>query len=118
VDAAAKAGASRTSGGDSGHQAGDSRDERGELGVSPALRGTKNVQRSGIEARHPATERQADMDRLASYDDGIAMRGAAAMRGDAPVAAATPPPVTEAARLSRTETSYVQAWMKASGQHR
>ena len=61
---------------------------------------------------------QADMTQLATYDDELTLPGAATMRSGSEVAAATPPPATESTRLTPTEASYVQAWMKASARRR
>ena len=121
IDAAASAASAQAAGAGSGREAGESRDDRAELGVSPAPPGTLAVQRSAARGRRPSAERQADPDRQADYDDEPSARAAAAPPAEpaaVAAAAATPPPVTPTARLTATETSYVQAWMKASAQRR
>jgi hypothetical protein len=117
--AAAAAGATgQTVGASTGREAGDSPDLRAEVGVSRAQGGTIPVQRSTSGLHDPASGRRADMDQQAQYDDELHARAAAAgAEGPAP-AAATPPAASDATRLTRTETSYVQAWMKASGRRR
>lgn len=117
-DAAPTVGATQASGAGSGRDAGDSRDERAGTGVSRALRSTMLVQKRESSVRRSSRERQADMDQLASFDDDLSVHRAATVREDAAPAAATPPPATEAMRLTPTEATYVQAWLKASGQRR
>jgi hypothetical protein len=118
-DATPAAGAApRATGAGAGRDAGDSPDERADVGVSRLPQGTIAVQRSEVKARHPAAESLADMDRLASYVDEPSIQGTAATRAPPAVPAAMPPAATQDTRLTPTETSYVQAWMKASGQHR
>jgi hypothetical protein len=118
VEAAAAARSAQGTGTGSGRDAGDSRDERADVGVSRALRGAIPVQRSELRALRTSTERQADMDRLATYDEDQSMHGEATARAGPTPAAATPPPVTEATRLTPAETTYVQAWMRASERRR
>jgi hypothetical protein len=71
-----------------------------------------------VSHRRASDARQADMNRLGAYDDEQPARGTAATRSDVSPAAATPPAATEATRLTATETSYVQAWMKAGERRR
>lgn len=114
ADAVPKAGSTTAAGAGSGRDAGDSRDERADVGVSRALRGATPVQRSERGVPPLSAQRQADMDRLATYTEDHSMPVAGAKWVGPSPAAATPPAVTEATRLTPTETSYVQAWMKAS----
>lgn len=108
-------GRTQASGSGGGREAGDSRDTRADVGVSPVLPGVLPVQRSTSTGRPSSPDRQADMDHLAAFDpDASAPGGAGRPAGPEP-AAATPPPATDATRLTATESSYVQAWMKASG---
>ena len=111
-------GTTQASGTGAGRDAGDSRDDRADVGVSRALRGTIPVQGSESRALRASTERRADMGQAATYDEELPMQGAATKRVGPVVAAATPPLATEATRLTPTETTYVQAWMKASGRQR
>ena len=117
-DGSAAAGTAQSPGAGAARQAGQSRDERAGAGVSKWLRGTMAVQRPQARDRRLSPEKQADMDRLGSYDDDPALPGSGAMRTDAAPAAATPPPVTAALRLSPAESTYVQAWLKASARNR
>ncbi len=117
-DAASKAVTTQASGAGSGRNAGDSRDDRVDAGASRVARSTIQVQRRESSERRPSLERQADVDQLATFDDDLPMRRPA-MEGEHPApAAATPPPATDATPLTPTRAAYVQAWMKASRQHR
>ena len=112
------AGTGDSAGTGTGNKAGDSRDARGDTGVSPAPRGTITVPGTQSTPWLGSAERQADRGRLGSYDGEPSMPGAAAMPALAVAAAATPPAARETTRLSPAETSYVQAWMKANAQRR
>lgn len=116
--AAATPGATQATGTGSGREAGDSRDKRADVGVSRALRGTMRVTRSERGAGRVSADQRADMDQLATYDEDHTRPRATPMRVEASVAAATPPALPEPTPLSPTETSYVQAWLKASARHR
>ena len=118
VDTAAESGRSQAAATGSGREAGDSRDNRTEVGASRAAPGTTAVQRSRSRARRPSAERQADVNELAAYDEEPTMPGTAPGQAEPDPAAATPPPATPSMRLTTTEAGYVQAWMKASGQRR
>jgi hypothetical protein len=76
------------------------------------------LQRSASRRPRPSTDKQADMERAATFDEEPSRDRAVTMREGAEVAAAAPPPATESHRLTPAETSYVQAWMKASARHR
>ena len=117
VDARASAGTGRSAGAVSGRDVGDSPDARVEQGVSRAAAGTIAQPRSGPTLALAGGERQADMEQAAGFDESMTPGGASS---GALVAApaATPPRAVAAARLSPTETSYVQAWMKATGRSR
>jgi hypothetical protein len=115
VDAGAATGT--TAGSGSGRQAGDSPDDRADVGVSRALQGTMTVQRSASSGRRSPGDEQADLERSAEYDDRLAVQDAAAAAAPAP-AAATPPAAAGFARLAPTEATYVQAWMKANAARR
>ncbi|MEP7138523.1 MAG: hypothetical protein ABI745_02775 [Caldimonas sp.] len=115
-EATAAAGSLQPSEKVSGRNAGDSRDERADAGVSRMAGGTMVLKRAGSDAS-TTRDRQADMTRVAGFDDSSAEAVVRAARGALVAAAATPPPATNAARLSPAETHYVQAWMKASGRN-
>ena len=121
ADGAAETGTAPSPGTGAGREAGDSPDSRAAVGISKPLRGALAVQRSQLKDRRLAPEEQADMDRLGRYDDDLAPQARLALRSDAGLAAppaATPPPVSQAHRLSPTESGYVQAWLKASALNR
>lgn len=117
-DAASRAATGHATGAGSGRDAGDIRDDRADAGVSRVTRGTIQVQRRESSERRPSLERRADVDQLATFDDDSTMHRTAAEREDPALAAATPPPATDAAPLTPTKAAYVQAWMKASRQRR
>ncbi len=112
--AAAADAAAHSAGASTGREAGDSPDLRADVGVSRAQGGTMPVQRSTSGLHHPASGRRADREQQARYDDELPLRAAAAGGEGPAAAAATPPAATDTTRLTPTETSYVQAWMKAS----
>jgi hypothetical protein len=116
AEPARASGSTQTAGG--GRVAGDSRDERSAPGVSRALQGTIAVTRTAARAASAPADLQADMTQLATYRDDLPLPVAAMMYSGSEVAAATPPPATESTRLTPTEASYVQAWMKASARRR
>jgi hypothetical protein len=97
-----------------GRDLGDSRDDRADVGVSRAARGSFGVPASELPGGPAADAWRADAGESADYtaDGGPAGR-AAGDRLPEP-AAARPPPATDSLGLSPTEASYVQAWMKAS----
>ena len=94
----------------SGRDAGDSRDDRADAGVSRALPGTSSAPPNEPTSRHSKTGWRADMGQQATFDDDFTTRPAARASAE-PVPAATPPPAARTARLSPTEAAYVQAWM-------
>ena len=115
--AAPAAGATQTAGSGGASQAGDSADKRADPGVARALRGTMAMQDRALGATRLSGQRQADFEQIASYDSDEqgANRGDTAPPRRVPAAAAaTAPPATASMQLTPTETSYVQAWMKAS----
>ncbi len=115
--AAPTAGATQTAGSGGASQAGDSADKRADPGVARALRGTMAMQDRALAATRLSGQRQADFEQIASYDSDEqgANRGDTAPPRRVPAAAAaTAPPATASMQLTPTETSYVQAWMKAS----
>jgi hypothetical protein len=118
IDAVSAAGETKASGGGSGRDAGDSRDDRANAGVSRIAPRTIPAQKLAAVALRPLPDRQADMDQLAEYHEERSMQQAATPLADRAPAAATPPAVTDAAQLTPTEATYVQAWMKASGRRR
>ena len=117
-DASPTAATTQTSGAGSGRDAGDSRDDRADAGVSRVPRSTIQVQRRESNERRPSLERQADPDQPAMFDDDLPMLRTATERENPAIAAATPPPATDATPLTPTRAAYVQAWMKASRQLR
>ncbi len=118
VDASVAAGQSRSADVVSGRDAGDSPDTRADVGVSRPPTGTIPGPRFGSRERLAAADRRADMDQPADFDDRVSTPGSARPVAAVAVAAATSPPAAQTARLSPTETSYVQAWMKATGRSR
>ncbi|MFM9914894.1 MAG: hypothetical protein ACKVOX_03715 [Rhizobacter sp.] len=112
------AGATPLVGGSSGRDAGDSRDEAAGGGTSRALRGTIPVQRLELVARRPLADRRADPGQVANYDEELSKRSAVAKQVDADPAAATSPVAATDSWLTSTETTYVQAWLKASARQR
>lgn len=106
-----------TAGTGSGRQAGDSRDDRVDVGISRAPQGTMAVQRLDSRVRPSLAGKQVDLERSADYDDRLPTPGAA-LRVVSSAAAATPPPATELARLGPTEATYVRAWMNANAARR
>ena len=117
VDGSATTGRGRSAGSVSGHDAGDSPDTRADLGVSRAATGTIAAPRSASTLRLAGADRQADMEQTAGFDESVSTPGGA-RPGAVEVVAASPPQAVAAARLSPIETSYVQAWMKATGRSR
>ncbi len=114
VDAAPPrpAGAPQQSAGGAGREAGASADWRADVGVSRPLQARSPVPTSAVDARPDGSIRQADLGRLGRYQDDTSNAGA---RAELPTpAAATPPPAANATRLTPTQTTYVQAWLKAS----
>jgi hypothetical protein len=118
VDADAAGGATRAVGAPSGREAGSSRDDRAESGASRLPRSPLAVRRVEPVAGSRSSKMQAEMNQPAKYDDQNSGTGAATAQASRVPAAATPPPATEATRLTPTEAIYVQAWMQASGQRR
>ena len=113
------AGTGNSAGAGTGNEAGDSRDARGDTGLSPVPRGTITVPGAKLTPWSGAAEPQADMGHLGRYDGEPSRPGAASMPALAAAAAATPPPAArESKRLSPAEMGYVQAWMKANAQRR
>lgn len=97
-------------GGGIGRDAGGGRDERADPGRSAALRAAAGVPRSETLARTAALERRADRDLAADFGTDTAA-AAGIVGAEAP--AARPPAAGATARLTMSQTSYVQAWMKA-----
>ncbi len=114
VEPARAARGTEAAGAGSGRDAGDSRDERSGAGVSQAPQGTIAVTRSAARRASTPADLQADMNQPATYHDESPLADAATTYSGPEVAAATPPPVTVSTRLTPTEATYVQAWMKAS----
>jgi len=103
---------------DSGRDAGNSLDRRADTGISRSPQGTIAVQGYELNARRRSDEMQAAMDQQGSYDEAPPIVGNTTVRPAMALAAATPPTATAASSLTPTETSYVQAWMKASARPR
>lgn len=119
TDTAPPAGSTHRPGDGGGRDAGDSRDERIDLGVSRVLRTAQPVQRSapGERAGSPADQR-ADLGQSGRYEGEGATGDAAAARADSPPPAATRPAKAGPAGLSPTEAAYLQTWIKANEQRR
>jgi len=114
-DADASAGRGRSASSTSGRDAGDSPDTRVDPGVSRAATGTIAALRSASTLRGAEGERQADMEQAATFDDTASAAGGARSAAVINAPAAAAPRAVAAARLSAVETSYVEAWMKATG---
>lgn len=114
TDSPAAAGAAQAAGAGGGRQAGDSADDRANGGVSRGAQGTMSMQKFEGAAGRTSARWQADMEQLAAYDDELAANEGARMRALAVPAAAAAPAITDSARLTPTEATYVQAWLKAS----
>jgi hypothetical protein len=112
----AGAGGLQAGGAGAGREAGSSRDERADVGVSRAPRAAIPVPRSVPERLPAAADRRADADQQGHYGDDPALQAPAPPTFGPAAAAATPPAAADAARLTPTETGYVQAWMKANAQ--
>ncbi len=117
-DSASTTAKGRVPGIGSGGGAGDSPDNRADAGVSRVAGGTIGAQKRESSKSRTSLERQADVDQVATFDDDVPMHRTAMEQQASAVAAATPPPATDAAPLSPTRAAYVQAWMKASRQRR
>lgn len=100
-----------------GREAGDARDERRSAGLSRPATGLPLAPRGGARAyERPALK--ADMSEAATYDEAL-QRPETAGTGRLPDAiAAAPPAARESTRLTPTETTYVQAWMRANAPNR
>ncbi|MDO9313171.1 MAG: hypothetical protein Q7T97_01330 [Burkholderiaceae bacterium] len=118
VDAPPMAGSTSLPGTGSGRHAGDSRDEAAGGGASRALRGTIPVQRFELAVRRPSADRRADPTQVASFDEEPPRRSTAEKQVEGDPAAATPPVAAPDSWLTSTETTYVQAWLKASARQR
>ncbi len=118
VDAAPTTGATLASGTGSGRAAGDRPDDRADAGSSQVPRSTMPLERRESSARHRSPEKQADMDRLATFDQDTPMQRTANARADQAPPAAPPPATTTTTQLTATQAAYVQAWIRASGQRR
>jgi hypothetical protein len=112
-----RAGAGTTSAGvGSGREAGDSRDERTDTGVSRALTALLSVQRRELAARDETTEKHVDTAQPGTFESELPTH-AGASNGPAPMAAAaTPPAAAKTLRLKPTEAAYVQAWTKGKAE--
>ena len=107
--------AAAKSGSATGRDAGDARDERSAQGRSRAAAAAAPAATPTSGTPAPArTATQADMGEAATYDEALQRpEGSGAGRLPAAVAA-TPPAAGAATRLTPTETTYVQAWMRAN----
>lgn len=104
-------------GGSTGREAGDSADTRDAKGLSRVAAATMQARR--VELARRTAPWRADERLAADYDDDPAAPAAASgARAGPAVAAATAPPAAEAARLTASENSYVQAWMTAIAHRR
>ncbi len=101
-----------------GREAGSSVDGRAGAGSSRPPQGTMFAQGPELKARQQSGESQANLRQQGRYDEALTTAATAMVPSASAVVAATPPTATEALRLTSTETSYVQAWMKASAQRR
>jgi hypothetical protein len=103
---------------DSGREAGNSVDRRAGMGTSYAPQGTITARRFQLEARQRPDEKQADMSRQGDYDEALTTVSQMTSPPVTAVAAAAPPTAIASSHMTTTESSYVQAWMKASAQRR
>jgi len=102
----------------SGRKAGDSRDDRSDRGSSQASQEPMTLQRQVLAGRSSTTDRRADMDTLATFDDerttlGALPEGAPERAIESPGAAA-PPPAVGTRDLTPAQAAYVQAWLATS----
>lgn len=118
IEATATTAATQTSSAGSGRGAGDIPDARADAGTSPVPQSKMPMERRESSAPHPSSERQADMETLATFDEDLSTSRVATARAVPAAAAATPPPAMAVIRLTPTEAAYVQAWIRASGQRR
>ena len=107
----------QTTGTDSGREAGSSLDNQAAAGNAYVPQGTIASLGHELEARNRSDEMQADMRRQGRYDEALTTAGQTTVLPAIAVGAAIPPTATELSRLTSTETSYVQAWLKARTQH-
>jgi len=114
VDSPPQAGAGATAGTGGGREAGDSRDPRSGAAVSQALHGTMPPPRWVARSLPTAAAQRADLGRAAEHDNALLNPAAAAAPAQLPPPAATPPTALANPGLSPTESTYVQAWMKAN----
>lgn len=118
VDAAPTTGATLASSAGSGRAAGDRPDDRADVGSSRVLRSTMPLERRESSARRRSPEKQADMDQVATFEEDTPIQRTAKVRADHAPAAATPPATAETTQLTPSQSAYVQAWIRASGQRR
>lgn len=97
-----------------GRDRGDSRDDRGDVGVSRAARASVGMPASGLAGGPEVDTGRAVAGEPASYAADDRPPGRATTDRLPDPAAARPPPATDRLGPSPTEASYVQAWMKAS----
>lgn len=116
--AAARTDPGNSSAAASGRDAGDSPDPRAGGGMSRASQGTIAAQERALKAGRRPGEMQAAMDQQGSYDEVPAKAAASVSHEALAAVAATPPTASGSTALTATETSYVQAWMKASARPR
>lgn len=107
----------QTTGTDSGREAGSSLDNQAAASNAYVPQGTIASLGRELEARNRSDEMQADMRRQGRYDEALTTAGQTTVLPAIAVGAAIPPTATELSRLTSTETSYVQAWLKARTQH-
>lgn len=107
--------ANHSAGATGGRKAGESRDDRADRGSSQASQEPMALQRRPVAGRTSTTDRRADMDTLATFDDERTAMGAPlesfADRAVESPRAAAPPPATATRDLTPAQAAYVQAWL-------
>jgi len=98
----------------SGRDAGDSRDERHDQGVSRPLPATAATSGAGDIRPASTADRQANMDQRASFDERLETPPPVTHGSDVPALPATPPPAAYAARLTPAQSAYVRAWRETT----
>lgn len=105
--------------GGAGRDVGDSPDGRAAVGVSRGPGVPRAVPRSAAAGgATAAAPRRVDLDQAADPFAAAAAQPGPGSGGPTVVAAATPPTAAGGLSLSPTETTYVQAWMKANARRR
>lgn len=98
----------------SGRDAGDSRDERKDRGVSRPLPASAVASPADDIGLPSTADRQANMDQRATYDAGLAAPTSSTYVAGVPALPATPPPAAYMGRLTPAQSAYVRAWRETT----